>query len=88
MSRSVDVVIIGSGNVAEAFSRAVSGTEGLYLRQIFARNSERGQMLARECNTKWCGEAEELAEAYIDALLSIVQQYHQLIEERKKWMAE
>ena len=32
--------------------------------------------------------AEELEEEYIDDLLSIVQQYHQLIEERKKWMAE
>ena len=70
MSRSVDVVIIGSGNVAEAFARAVSGTEGLYLRQIFARNSERGEYLACECGTKWCGEAEELAEAdlYIIAI--------------------
>ena len=70
MSRSVDVVIIGSGNVAEAFARAVSGTEGLYLRQIFARNRERGEYLACECGTKWCGEAEELAEAdlYIIAI--------------------
>ena len=70
MSRSVDVVIIGSGNVAEAFARAVSGAEGVFLRQIFARNSERGHMLARECNTKWSCEPEELAEAdlYIIAI--------------------
>lgn len=32
--------------------------------------------------------ADELEEEYIDDLLSIVQQYHQLLAERRRWMEE
>lgn len=65
MSRSVDVVIVGSGNVAEAFASAVSGAQGLSLRQIFARNRERGEQLASEFNTTWSNEPGALEEADI-----------------------
>ena len=37
-----DVVVVGSGNVAESLARAVAAAEGLRLVQIFARNAARG----------------------------------------------
>lgn len=33
-------------------------------------------------------EATELEEEYFDDLLDIVQQYHQLLNERRRWLAE
>ncbi|MEF2793408.1 MAG: NAD(P)-binding domain-containing protein, partial [Alistipes dispar] len=39
------VVIIGSGNLAEALARAVAKS-GLELVQIFARNAERARIIA------------------------------------------
>ena len=40
------VTIIGSGNVAAAFARAIASTAGLRLQEICARNAERGSALA------------------------------------------
>ena len=41
-----NIVLIGSGNLAEALARAISRTEGATLLQIFARNAKRGTALA------------------------------------------
>ena len=43
-----NIVLIGSGNLAEALARAISRTEGATLLQIFARNAKRGTALALE----------------------------------------
>ena len=59
------VVIIGSGNVAEAFARAIGGTNGVELVQVLARNSERGMMVAKVGGCDWVADPEELAEADI-----------------------
>lgn len=40
------VVIIGSGNLAEALARALAAARGLQLVQIHARNEERGREVA------------------------------------------
>lgn len=58
-----NIVIVGSGNVAEALAGAVSGTEGLSLRQIFARNAERGRALAAMTGTVWTADPGQLAVA-------------------------
>ena len=42
-----EVVIIGSGNLAEALARAVAGSATLRLRQIWARNAARGEAISR-----------------------------------------
>lgn len=46
------VVIIGSGNLAEALARAVAKS-GLELVQIFARNAERARIIAELTATDW-----------------------------------
>lgn len=60
------VTIIGSGNVAEAFAKAVarSGNEVV---QVYARNEERGRQVASLAGAEWCGKASELraAELYL-----------------------
>ena len=59
----VSVVIVGSGNVAEAFARALVSCEGVELRQIYARNTERGRAIADMVNVEWCGDVEDIASA-------------------------
>ncbi len=59
------VVIIGSGNVAEAFARTLAVNRHVLLEQIFARNEERGRYLASIANTLWTNRSEELADADI-----------------------
>ena len=46
------VVIIGSGNLAEALARAVAGS-GAKPVQVFARNAERGRAVAALAGTQW-----------------------------------
>lgn len=58
-----DIVIIGSGNLAEALARAVAGTPELRLRQIFARNSARGTVVSTLAGTGWTSDPADLAEA-------------------------
>lgn len=57
------VVVIGSGNVAEALAKALSRAEGVELCQIFARNEVRGRELAALASTSWSNRVEELAAA-------------------------
>lgn len=60
-----DVVIVGSGNLAEALARAVAATGELRLRQIFARNAERGAAVAALAGTISTSDPAQLAAADI-----------------------
>lgn len=59
------VVVIGSGNVAEAFARTLSMSRGLEIVQLFARNEERGRAIAEMAGVEWCNEMENIAPADI-----------------------
>ncbi len=59
------VVIIGSGNVAEALALAIAANPELELVQLFARNSERGRHVAALATTTWSNDPACLAEADI-----------------------
>lgn len=50
------VVVVGSGNVAESVAVAVAECEDMVLRQIVARNEERGRAIAALTNSEWCAE--------------------------------
>ena len=63
--RSISVVVVGSGNVAEALACRLATSEGVELRQVFARNVERGNAVAELAGTTWSSEAKQLAEADI-----------------------
>ncbi|MCH5331422.1 MAG: DUF2520 domain-containing protein [Alistipes sp.] len=65
-----DVVIIGSGNVAEALTVASVTADGLNVKQIVARNAVRGQHIARMAGCGWCADASEAvaADIYIAAV--------------------
>lgn len=65
----MNAVIIGSGNVAEAFARALPEA-GMTVVQIFARNAVRGRMLAGLAGCGWTDKPSELAaaELYIAAV--------------------
>ena len=56
------VVIIGSGNVAEGFARALTES-GVEVRQIFARNAARGAAVAAIAGCEWSNSPKQLAEA-------------------------
>lgn len=56
------VVIVGSGNVAEALARALPAS-GAELCQVFARNRERGPRVATLGGTTWTADPDRLAEA-------------------------
>ena len=58
------VVIIGSGNLAEALARAVAESN-LQLVQIYARNAERARAVATLAATRWTTQPAELADADI-----------------------
>ena len=62
---SVRVVILGSGNVAEAYARTLSATPGVDLSQIMARNRERCEAVAMVAGCDWSIDPKELAEADI-----------------------
>ena len=56
------VVIVGSGNVAEAFARALPEC-GFEVRQIFARNAERGRAVAQLAQCEWSDTPDHIATA-------------------------
>ncbi|MFI3331063.1 MAG: DUF2520 domain-containing protein [Rikenellaceae bacterium] len=58
----IRIVIIGSGNVAYSLSHAVANSE-LDLVQICARNREKGELIARECNCEFTSDFENIAPA-------------------------
>jgi predicted short-subunit dehydrogenase-like oxidoreductase (DUF2520 family) len=59
------VVIIGSGNVAEAFARTLASVPNINLRQIMARNMERCVAVANIGHCSWSMDPTELADADI-----------------------
>lgn len=63
MKRSI--IIIGSGNLAESLAAAIASSPELELRQIWARNPQRGQLLADRTNSTTTHRKEELAKADI-----------------------
>lgn len=58
-----DVVIVGSGNVAESLARAVAVADGLRLVQIVARNAARGAALAALTGTRTTADSARCAAA-------------------------
>lgn len=56
------VVIVGSGNVAEALARALPAS-GAEFCQVFARNRGRGPRVAALGGTTWTADPDRLAEA-------------------------
>lgn len=56
------MVIVGSGNVAEALARAAV-ENGIGVEQVFARNPERGRAVAAIARAPWCGKREDLAQS-------------------------
>ena len=58
-----EIVIIGSGNLAESLAVAVAAAPELRLVQLFARNEARGREVAALAGTVWCGDAAQLARA-------------------------
>ncbi len=59
------VVVIGSGNVAEAIAKAIVRTPEYVLTQIYARNHTEGPRLAAQLACPYAGEPKELAQADI-----------------------
>ncbi len=59
------VVVVGSGNVAEAFALTLARKQTIDLKQIYARNPVRGKYIAELAETAWTDDVEELAEADI-----------------------
>lgn len=57
------IVIIGSGNLAEALALAVCEHPTLELRQLMARNPERGAQIAAQCRCPWSSDPHTLATA-------------------------
>ena len=62
-AKRIKAVIIGSGNVAEAFARTLADTPNVLLRQVMARNRERCEQVAAIGRCSWSIDPEELAEA-------------------------
>lgn len=54
------VVVVGSGNLAEALARALDGS-AYELRQVFARNAVRGAQVAQMAHTEWTNNPAQLA---------------------------
>lgn len=64
----IRVVVIGSGAVAEQLTSQIAGNSQLTLVQLFARNEQRGKLLAREVSHKtyeveWTNNPNRLAMA-------------------------
>ena len=75
------ISVVGSGNVAEAIALAVAESEELHLKQIVARNPERGCALAEMTGAEWCQDAGAAAEA--DLYLSADFKYHDFVDADK-----
>ncbi|MBR5132979.1 MAG: YihY family inner membrane protein [Alistipes sp.] len=58
-------VVVGSGNVAEAFARSLAECRGVDLVEVVARNEERGRSIAESVGAQWCGDASRAAVADI-----------------------
>lgn len=61
----VRVVIIGSGNVAEAYARTMADTPNIHLCQVMARNRERCETVANIGRCRWSIDPSELSDADI-----------------------
>ena len=62
-NKSLSVVVVGSGNVAEAIAVACSEAWGIELLAVVARNEERGREVAKLANCEYVAEAEDAPEA-------------------------
>ena len=62
--KSYKVIIVGSGNVAEAFARALKATSNEVV-QVYARNRERGEAVAAIAGCEWCCDPTTLKVADI-----------------------
>lgn len=58
----ITTVIIGSGNVAEALARILP-SRGLVVKQVLARNEERGRKVAKKGRGEWISDPAAIAEA-------------------------
>lgn len=69
-NQPISVVVVGSGNVAEAIAVAVADAWALELRQVVARNAKRAETIAEMCRTEWSDDFEqvEAADFYIIAV--------------------
>lgn len=69
-NQPISVVVVGSGNVAEAVAHGVAESWALELKQIVARNEERAAEIAKQTNTEWTSDFSELesADFYIIAV--------------------
>lgn len=63
MESRLGVVVVGSGNVAEAVAIAVGECPELDLRQVVARNAERVAEVARLAGSEWCADLSQAADA-------------------------
>ena len=59
----IRVVILGSGNVAEAFARTLADTPNVELRQVVARNAERCKAVAEIGRCSWSTDPAQLVDA-------------------------
>lgn len=63
MKRFERIVIVGSGNLAEALAHAVAACEGVTLAAVMARNAERGRAVAEACGVPYVGKTESMPDA-------------------------
>ena len=61
----IRVVVIGSGNVAEAFARTLADTPNVELKQVMARNAERCEAVSAIGRCSWSSDPKQLADADI-----------------------
>lgn len=64
-NQPIRAVVIGSGNVAEAFARTLADTPNVELRQVMARNARRCRQVAAIGRCSWSTDPMKLAEADI-----------------------
>lgn len=62
-NQPIRVVVIGSGNVAEAFARTLADTPNVELRQVVARNAERCKAVAEIGRCSWSTDPAQLVDA-------------------------
>ena len=63
MSSKISVVVVGSGNVAEAVAIAVAECPTLDLHEVVARNADRATEVARLAGTEWCADLSQATDA-------------------------
>ena len=62
-TQPLSVVVVGSGNVAEAVAMAVADTWALELKQVVARNGQRASAIAELCRTEWSDDLSKTSDA-------------------------